>query len=54
MEQLQPTNGDSMLGHGLVRVLGPLEGPPAANVANADNNRTIMVPPNYGKHGDSG
>ncbi|XP_013859556.1 proline-rich protein 2 [Austrofundulus limnaeus] len=54
MEQLQPTNGDSMVGHGLVRVLGPLEGPPAANVANTDNNRTIIVTSNYAvKEGNS-
>nr|XP_054603330.1 OTU domain-containing protein 4 isoform X2 [Nothobranchius furzeri] len=48
MELLQPANGDSMPGHGHIRVLGHMEGPAAANVANANNNRAILVPPNYG------
>ena len=48
MEPLQPTNGDQMPGHGHVRVLGPLDSPGAANVANA-NNRRLVVSPNYGK-----
>ncbi|KAM4536589.1 OTU domain-containing protein 4 isoform 2-T2 [Odontesthes bonariensis] len=46
MEPLQPTNGDQMPGHGHVRVLGPLDSPGAANVANA-NNRRMVVSPNY-------
>ncbi|XP_072231976.1 OTU domain-containing protein 4 [Leuresthes tenuis] len=46
MEPLQPTNGDQMPGYGHVRVLGPLDSPGAANVANA-NNRRIVVSPNY-------
>ncbi|XP_068569276.1 OTU domain-containing protein 4 [Cebidichthys violaceus] len=40
MEQRQPTNGDPIPG----RVPGPLESPAAANVANANNNRTVVVP----------
>ncbi|XP_071315603.1 OTU domain-containing protein 4 isoform X2 [Trachinotus anak] len=43
MEQLQPVNGDTMHGHGPGRVPGPLEGPAAANMANANNNRTMVV-----------
>lgn len=44
MEQLQPANGDTMPGHGPGRVPGPLEGPAAANMANANNNRSMVVP----------
>ncbi|XP_070786275.1 OTU domain-containing protein 4 [Enoplosus armatus] len=44
MEQRQPANGDTMPGQGPGRVPGPLESPAAANVANANNNRTVMVP----------
>lgn len=40
---LQPANGDAMPGHGLGRVPGPLEAPAAANVANANNNRTMVA-----------
>ncbi|MEQ2256208.1 hypothetical protein ILYODFUR_022047, partial [Ilyodon furcidens] len=48
MEQLQPTNPDPIHSHGHVRVLGPMETPPAANMANANNNRSIVVTTNYG------
>ncbi|XP_022625364.1 OTU domain-containing protein 4 [Seriola dumerili] len=47
MEQLQPVNGDTMLGHGPGRVPGSLEGPSAANMANANNNRTMVVPSSF-------
>ncbi|KAM4713864.1 LOW QUALITY PROTEIN: OTU domain-containing protein 4 [Anableps anableps] len=49
MEQLQPANPDPVHSHGHVRVLGPLETPPAANMANANNNRSIVVTTNYGR-----
>ncbi|KAG7233360.1 hypothetical protein INR49_007089 [Caranx melampygus] len=48
MEQLQPLNGDSMPGHGPGRAPGSLEGPAAANMANANNNRTMVVQNSYG------
>ncbi|XP_026200230.1 OTU domain-containing protein 4 [Anabas testudineus] len=40
---LQAASGDTIAGHGLGRVPGPLEGPAAANVTNANNNRTMVV-----------
>ncbi|XP_070710476.1 OTU domain-containing protein 4 [Pempheris klunzingeri] len=40
MEPRQPANGDAMPG----RVPGPLESPAAANVANANANRPVVVP----------
>ncbi|XP_035005329.2 LOW QUALITY PROTEIN: OTU domain-containing protein 4 [Hippoglossus stenolepis] len=42
MEQLQPTNGDALSGHGPGQVPGPLDGSAAANVANANNNRMVV------------
>ncbi|KAF0028989.1 hypothetical protein F2P81_018094 [Scophthalmus maximus] len=41
MEQLQPPNGDVVPGRGP----GPLDGPAAANVANANNNNRAMMLP---------
>ncbi|XP_073331084.1 OTU domain-containing protein 4 [Pagrus major] len=40
MEQRQPTNGDTVPGQGSRRVPGPS----AANIANANNNRAVVVP----------
>ncbi|KAM9335206.1 OTU domain-containing protein 4 [Symphorus nematophorus] len=42
MEQRQPTNGDMMRGQGPGRVPGPAGA--AANLANANNNRTTVTP----------
>ncbi|XP_039996977.1 OTU domain-containing protein 4 isoform X2 [Xiphias gladius] len=44
IERLQPANGETMSSHRPGRVPGPMEGPAAANVANANNSRTMMVP----------
>ncbi|XP_042337136.1 uncharacterized protein LOC121937912 [Plectropomus leopardus] len=44
MEQHQPANVDPMPGQGPGRVPGPLESPAAANMANANGNRTVVVP----------
>lgn len=49
LEQLQPANSDPIHSHGHVRVLGPLEAPPTASMANANSNRSIVVTTNYGK-----
>ncbi|KAM7366578.1 hypothetical protein PAMP_016010 [Pampus punctatissimus] len=43
MEQLHPSKGGPASGHGAGRVPSPLEGSAAANVANANNNRTMVV-----------
>lgn len=43
MAHLQPANGDTIPGHGLGRVPGPMEVPAAANLANANNNRTLVA-----------
>ncbi|XP_062239499.1 OTU domain-containing protein 4 [Platichthys flesus] len=42
MEQLQPTNGDALSGHGPGQVPGPLDGSAAANLANANHNRMVV------------
>ncbi|XP_015225179.1 PREDICTED: extensin-like [Cyprinodon variegatus] len=47
MEQLPPGNADPLHSHGHVRVLGPMETPPAANMVNPNNNRGTMLPANY-------
>lgn len=53
-QQLRPTNGDTIPGHGNIRVPGPLENPAAANVANTNNNRPVVVQPSYGFKKETG
>ncbi|KAK1889940.1 OTU domain containing protein 4 [Dissostichus eleginoides] len=52
-EQRQPTNGDKIQGQGPCRVPAPLEGPAAANVANANPNIQVVVS-GYGHKKDRG
>ncbi|KAK5848145.1 hypothetical protein PBY51_005785 [Eleginops maclovinus] len=52
-EQRQPTNRDPIQGQGLSRVPAPLEGPAAANVANANPSLQVVVP-GYGHKKDRG
>uniref|UniRef100_A0A3Q2PIP0 Uncharacterized protein n=1 Tax=Fundulus heteroclitus TaxID=8078 RepID=A0A3Q2PIP0_FUNHE len=47
MEQLQAANADHIHGHSHVRLLGPLETPPAASMANTSSGRSIVVTNNY-------
>ncbi|XP_016537105.1 OTU domain-containing protein 4 isoform X2 [Poecilia formosa] len=54
MEQLQPANPDPVHSHGHVRVLGPLEAPPTVSMANANNNRNIVVTANYAMKKEAG
>ncbi|KAM4564363.1 OTU domain-containing protein 4 isoform 3-T4 [Fundulus diaphanus] len=52
MEQLQAANADHIHGH--VRLLGPLETPPAASMANTSSGRSIVVTNNYAMKKEGG
>lgn len=52
--QLQPTNGDTMPGHGNIHISSPLESAAVPNVPTTNSNRSVMVPSNYGFKRDPG